>query len=49
MQRYDMSFDDMMAEGADFFSLFGDYMSSMGEEDTLFGLSDEDIAEIFEE
>lgn len=44
---YDLekSFDELLADGADFFSLFGDYASAV-DEMTLFGLSDSDLAEL---
>ena len=44
---YDLekSFDELLAEGADFFSLFGGYASGV-ESQTVFGLSDDELAEL---
>jgi len=43
----DRSFDEMLADGADFFSLFGDFAESF-EDQPMFGLSDDDLAELVE-
>jgi len=41
----DASFDDLLNEGADFFALFGKFAENF-DDMTLFGLSDEDLAEL---
>ena len=41
----DASFEDLLNEGGDFFALFGKFAESF-DDMTLFGLSDEDLAEL---
>ena len=48
MSAYDVTFDELLAEGADFFSVFDGFVDGSLVEQTLFGLSDDELAAIVE-